>query len=602
VLEQITDAFMVMDKSFRFVYANPVALRMAGLTAYEILGRNYFDLMPHLRNTVVWDEYHRALETGVPARFQYYSEATSQWLEIRAFPSLVDLTVYFTDITQKKKEEGERARREEALFQSEARYRSIFQNVANGIAVLKGGVYLDVNPAMCQMLGYSRDEIVGRPPQCFMLPGNEPLRAEMKATLDATGQWHGEFPLLHAEGRLVEIQWSMSRGLDGTLLAVAVDITERKAAEERARKANEAVQRSEQRLRRLLEAATVGVIVNDAGGRITYANDPFLRMLGYTRDDVTKGNLTWKEIQAPDRVQTDSPALAQLDATGTCEPYETEFIARDGRRIPVYIGAAVLPDDHGVLGATFVTDLTPLKQVQHELEALNEELDQRVRVRTAELERAYRDQESYNYSISHDLRAPLRAISATARMIEEDHGEGLTEGARALLKRQALNANRLGRLVDELLNLSRLGQQEMEVCEVDLSALAREVTAELGGGERVRIQEGLVCQGDGVLLRLVWQNLIGNALKFSTPDTTIDVGGSVSPNGTAYWVRDRGIGFDMAYLAKLFRPFERLVGEHEFSGTGIGLANVKRIVERHGGRVWAEGQPGKGATFYFTLG
>ena len=365
----------------------------------------------------------------------------------------------------------------------------------------------------------------------------------------------------------------------------------------------EAIYRSETRFRELLEAATIGIIVNDSRGVFTFANRPLLEMLGYSEDDVKHRRLTWQTIQVPERAKLDDVALAQLMETSRCDPYETEYITKDGRMIPVYVGAALLPGDTGdeLVGAAFVTDLSGLKQAQRDLISLNEELDQRVRVRTAELEQAYRDQESYNYSISHDLRSPLRAIVATARMIEVDHGDSLTEGAKALLQRQIESANRLGGLVDDLLNLSRIGRQEMRFGTVDLSALARDVALEFNALDQIDVEPGMSTSGDGTLLRLVLQNLIGNALKFSRHKANIRVGRLHEEAIPTFFVKDEGIGFDMSYAHKLFLPFERLVSDHEFPGTGIGLTNVQKVIDRHLGRVWAESMPGAGATFFFTL-
>jgi PAS domain S-box-containing protein len=371
---------------------------------------------------------------------------------------------------------------------------------------------------------------------------------------------------------------------------------------ERAR-AERALVRSEERLSTILEIATIGIIVNDVAGRFVYANAPLLRMLGYTEEDVTQGRLNWSMIQAPDRLESDDEALAELRVRGVCTPYETEYIARDGRRVPVYVGAAFVPGSggDGLLGAAFVTDLTTLKEAQHELLALNAELDQRVKDRTAELERANEEMSAFTYHVSHDLRAPLRAIVGTSRMVQEDYGEALPEQARALLDRQVAAANKLGTLIDELLKLSRLARDVAQAQDLDMTELAREVADEHAeDNERVvvEVQDGMNAKGDPRLLRLLLSNLISNALRYSPDGGTVTVG----RNGEAFFVRDQGIGFDMQYANKLFMPFERLVTESQFPGTGVGLANAKRVIDHHRGRIWAESEPGKGATFFFTLG
>lgn len=237
------------------------------------------------------------------------------------------------------------------------------------------------------------------------------------------------------------------------------------------------------------------------------------------------------------------------------------------------------------------------------LRKLNEELDARVRERTQELAETVKEAEAFNYAISHDLRAPLRAIASTSRILLEEAGEGLATPHRELLDRQAHNATRLGVLIDELLKLSRLARVEVRRTNFDLTALAQDVMEELeraglGNSCDFQVMPNMRGNGDPQLVRLVLTNLLSNACKFSKAGQRVEVGWQ-SPN--VFYVRDAGVGFDMAYAHKVFLPFERLVTEREFPGTGIGLANVDRIIKRHGGRIWVESAPGAGATFFFTL-
>ena len=227
----------------------------------------------------------------------------------------------------------------------------------------------------------------------------------------------------------------------------------------------------------------------------------------------------------------------------------------------------------------------------------------------AELARSNAELEQFAYLIAHDLRAPLRGINGFSHILLEDYADSLDEEGRAYLRRVRDGASRMGRLMDDLLELSRLARAEMRRQEVDLSAAAREVAAGLRKSQPERevevvISDGLVAEGDARLLRLVLENLLGNAWKFTRkePEAKIEFGRCAAGDGTAcFYVRDNGVGFEEAYVDKLFGAFQRLHGEEDFEGTGIGLATVQRIVARHGGRVWAEGEVGKGATFFFTL-
>ncbi len=231
-----------------------------------------------------------------------------------------------------------------------------------------------------------------------------------------------------------------------------------------------------------------------------------------------------------------------------------------------------------------------------------DELDRKVRQHTADLRAANLELEGFTYSVSHDLRAPLRAINSTSAMLRQDFGELLPPEASALLARQALASSRLGKLIDDLLRLSRISRSEMMRTPIDMSDLALEIAADLRRDGRANniefaIEPGLSAEGDGRLMRLALQNLLENACKFSTSGGQVRFG--QDGNGS-FFVADQGIGFDPDYASKLFRPFERLVGD-EIPGNGVGLANVKRIVERHGGMVWAHAAPGMGATFFFTV-
>ncbi|MGE5468573.1 MAG: ATP-binding protein [Ignavibacteria bacterium] len=247
------------------------------------------------------------------------------------------------------------------------------------------------------------------------------------------------------------------------------------------------------------------------------------------------------------------------------------------------------------------------ERVEARILQLNETLEQRVRARTAELEQANKDLESFSYSVSHDLRAPLRALNGYARIIEEDEGERLSPAGKEMLARIWANADRMGALIDDMLQFSRVGRDELRRETIDMTALARAVAEELQAdhpGAQVNVAELPPAEGDAAMMRQVWANLIGNGLKFSskTAQPSIDVGSEQADAGPVYFVRDNGTGFDMAFAGRLFGVFQRLHAADQYPGTGAGLAIVKRIVERHGGRVWAESAPGAGATFRFTLG
>ena len=307
----------------------------------------------------------------------------------------------------------------------------------------------------------------------------------------------------------------------------------------------------------------------------------------------------WRWIEGMDLGLT-----MKMDAAEAYEPYAVV------RRV-MFSGLALLLLA-AILSAWFwareVAQARRRARAEAKLQRLNRELEGRVSQRTAQLELANKELEAFAYSVSHDLRAPLRGIDGFSQALMEDYGDKLDEDGRHYLSRVRAGTQRMGLLIDDLLRLSRVSRAQMEQGPVDLTALAKSVIGELRQQEpgrqlSAKIQEGLRATGDAHLLKIALDNLIGNAWKYSgkTEAARIEVGAAQEDGAMAFFVKDNGAGFDMAYAHKLFGVFQRLHSAEEFPGTGIGLATVARIVHRHGGRIWAKGELGKGATFYFTL-
>ena len=376
------------------------------------------------------------------------------------------------------------------------------------------------------------------------------------------------------------------------------------------RAAAEALARSEQELLEAQRLGHVGSWRADPRTWETTWSDENYHILGRAPSEPILTGESFHEAVVPeDRERLKTLVVEALERREEAT-IEVSITRPDGERRRVALSLAVVTGDDGlpseIVGTT--VDLTDYRRMEEAVLELNAELEQRVAHRTAQLEAANRELEAFAYSVSHDLRAPLRALDGFSLALLEDYGSGLDATGQDYLRRVRAASQRMAQLIDDLLTLSRVSRREMAVDEVDVTAMARRTVERLrdDAPERVvefEVADGLVDQADDGLLQIVLDNLLGNAWKFTGRNEVAHVSLARAREGSedVYAVRDDGAGFDATYADKLFAPFQRLHGESEFSGTGIGLATVQRIIHRHGGRCWAEGAPGKGATVSFTL-
>lgn len=376
-------------------------------------------------------------------------------------------------------------------------------------------------------------------------------------------------------------------------------------------RAQAALRESEQRLQLTVDAANIGLWDWDMASGAVYYSPQWKAQLGYADDELENHPSLWEDRLHPDDREA---AVGRLrDALRhPSVPYEMEFRLRhrDGTYRWIYARGGVLVDATGERARMFGAhvDITHRRQAEDAVRGLNAELEQRVAERTAQLEAANRELEAFSYSVSHDLRSPLRAIDGFAQALLDEYGDTMAAPAQHYLDRVRAGATRMGSLIDDLLALARVTRSEMRREDVDLSALAHEIAVDLRQRDAQRtvqffIEPRHVVRGDPMLLRLALENLLGNAWKYTSKraEARIAFGALMEPEERVFFIRDNGAGFDPAYTDKLFGPFQRLHGPGEFEGTGVGLATVQRIMRRHGGRVWAEGAVGEGATFFFTL-
>jgi PAS domain S-box-containing protein len=362
-----------------------------------------------------------------------------------------------------------------------------------------------------------------------------------------------------------------------------------------------------EQLMALIDHTSAVIYMRDAAGRYLLVNREYERLFKLRREDIvglTDHDLFPQEI-ADDFRANDLKAFAR----GIPVQMEEQAPGEDGIRTYVTVKFPLTdPAGRSYAVCGISTDITERKDAEEQVRRLNDGLELRVRERTAELEASTRELDAFAYSVSHDLRAPLRSVEGFSQILLEDYGDALAAEAQQYLGRIQANVARMAQMIDDLLNLSRATRVELRREPTDLTALAREVAAELCGRDPQRhvdlvIADGLITQGDPHLIRLVLQNLLGNAWKFTAHknDAAIHLSQEQCDGVDVFAVRDNGAGFDMRFAHKLFDPFQRLHSATDFDGTGIGLAIVHRIVTRHGGQIRAESVPGEGATFWFSL-
>lgn len=483
------------------------------------------------------------------------------------------------------------------LRETQARYRLLFDSNPQPIWVydLETLGMLDANHAASHHYGYSDDEFLNLTIKDLRPPEEVPtlLRDITTSPADAIHRGFWKHRTKTGEIREVEvISHPLCYAGKAARLVVANDVTERRAAER-------ALQSSEEKFRSLVQTATDAIVTTDADGVVIDFNRAAEEIFGAASTKVVGGVFT---DLIPERFHRKFVLALRHWRRAGCsgppnKPIEITGRRKDGTEFSAELSLARWSTRESLYFTGILSDITARKRAEQE-----------VRRRSTELEALNRELESFSYSVSHDLRAPLRAIDGFSQALLDDYSNRLDDTAKDYLRRVRMGAQRMGMLIDDLLNLSRVTRAEMHSERVDLSALAEEVASELRNESPdrsvdFRIQNGLEDNADARLLRIALQNLLSNAWKFTSKRAQglIQFGKMKTETGLAYFVSDNGAGFDPNYAQRLFGAFQRLHPTAEFPGTGIGLATVQRIVHRHGGAVWADGSVGHGATFYFTL-
>ena len=603
LLESLPQMVFAKDRSSRYISCNQNYAELLGIRHEEFAGKTDYDFFPASLADKYRADDQRVMQSGIAEEIveEYARNECTQTVQTIKAPfrdaagNTIGVLGTFWDITARR--QAEQKLREQAALLDLAHDAILVRSLHGRILFWSRGAK--------DLYGWPAEEAMGK--GCHELlhtafPGS--LEA-FHATLLRTGSWEGELQHSAQDGRVIIVasRQSVRRDEQGNataILEINRDVTARKQAEEKLRTVSLYT-------RSLIEASLDPLVTISREGKITDVNEATERVTGVARDRLIGSDFS-NYFTRPEEARK---GYQEVFERGLVQDYPLAIRHASGQITDVLYNASVFRNQQGEIDGVFAAarDVTDRKRAEEEIRKLNQELEARVAARTAELLALNKELEAFAYAVAHDLRSPLRHIHGFSDLLLHDGESTLSDDSRHWLDCILNGISRMEKLLEDLLNLSRLGRQPVNRRTIPLKTLVQEVIEDLASETANRQIEWKLgdlplTHCDPALIKIVFVNLLSNAVKFTRPRTAaiIEVGKTVMNDGPVFFVRDNGAGFDMKYVDKLFSVFQRLHLEKDFEGTGIGLATANRILQKHGGRIWAEAELDKGATFYFTLG
>jgi len=591
-LDNMLEGCQILGFDLEYIYINNAAEKHNKRPKDEMLGKRYIDLWPGIENTSVYSYITRCLVERKSHQMEnkfVFTDGKVGWFDLSIQPVPEGVFILSIDISERKSTEDK-------LSNAYARLERMFSSNVIGVIIADadGGLF-EVNDYYLNLLGYTRDEFETGAIRWDERTPPEFIQADLKA-IDELRQrgvctpYEKEY--FRKDGSRVSVLLAdvLLPGAEEQIFALIIDVTERHRAEK-------ALRKSEQRLRSFYESDLMGVIYWNMNGEISDANDKFLEITGYTREDLANGEIDWINMTPREYSNLDDLSVKELKTTGVNKtPFEKEYIRKDGTRIPVLVAGAMLDEDR-FEGVAFLLDITERKKAEKERIFF-----------TDELERSNLELQQFAYVASHDLQEPLRMISSYLQLIERRYKDKLDQDATDFINFAVDGAKRMQSLIVGLLDFSRIRTHGRPFTRFNVADILNLVFKDLE--VQIKETEAIVEYGempfilaDETQIPRLFQNLIQNAVKYRRDGVKphITITSENSGNGYIFCVRDNGIGIENQYFERIFTIFQRLHAREEYPGTGIGLSICKRIVERHNGKIWLKSEPGEGTSFYFNI-